>query len=49
MSKGTLVRDNIMHMTRLFNEMEIIGVKINREIKVTIYGLRDLVSSSNSS
>ena len=31
MSKGTLVKDNMVCMIELFDKMEIIGVKIDRE------------------
>ena len=31
MTKGTLVKDHIIHIIALFNEMKIFGVEINRE------------------
>ena len=34
MSEGTLVRDNIMRMIKLFNKIEILGAEINKETKV---------------
>ena len=34
MPEGTFVRDNIIHMIKLFNKIEILGAEINKEIKV---------------
>ena len=34
MTKGTLVKDHIIHIIALFNEMKIFGVEINRETQV---------------
>ena len=32
--KGTFIRDHMIHMIRLFNEMEKLGAEINGETQV---------------
>ena len=42
--KGTLVKDHIIHMIALFNEMKIFGVEIDRETQVDMI-LKTLLNS----